>query len=160
MLRIAKLTDYATVLMAHLARSPQRQVSAQQLASELGLPAPTVATLLKRLTRAGLVSSVRGAGGGYLLARAHKDISVADVITAIEGPVALTECALGTGSCSFEASCATRGNWRLISRAVQVALESVSLADMATDMTTNMAVPVRRTIPARTLRKQALTKQE
>jgi FeS assembly SUF system regulator len=130
MLRIAKLTDYATGLMAQLARSPARRVSAQQLAGELGLPSPTVAALLKKLARAGLVSSTRGAGGGYSLARAAKAISVADIIAAIEGPVALTECALGDGNCSLEACCATRTHWRLISHAVQVALEAVSLTDL------------------------------
>ena len=138
MLRIAKLTDYATGLMTQLARSPQRQVSAQLLAFELGLPPPTVAVLLKKLTRAGLVSSVRGAGGGYTLARAPKAISVAEVISAIEGPVALTECALGSGNCALEAECATRGNWQLISKAVQVALESVNLTDMMAPVARNL----------------------
>lgn len=141
MLRISKLTDYATGLMTHLARPPRRRVSAQQLARELGLPPPTVAALLKRLTRAGLVASVRGAGGGYSLARAPKAISVAEVIAAIEGPVALTDCALGDGRCALEAACATRGNWRLISRAVRAALEAVSLAEMAKPLATPLAKP-------------------
>lgn len=132
MLRIAKLTDYATGLMTRLARTPERPLSAQTMSQEMALPLPTVALLLKRLARAGLVHSARGVSGGYWLARAPAAISVADVIVAIEGPVALTECALGVGRCSVEASCATRGNWQLISRAVQVALEAVSLADMAT----------------------------
>ena len=149
MLRIAKLTDYAAVLMTQLARAPQRQVSAQQLAGELGLPAPTVAALLKKLTRAGLVSSARGVGGGYMLARASRSISMADVIAAIEGPIALTECGAQSGVCSMEAECATRDNWHLISRTVQVALAAVSLADMAT----NMAIAKAATLP-----KQAVTK--
>lgn len=131
MLRIGKLTDYATGLMAQLAHAPERNVSAQQLAFELGLPGPTVGALLKRLGRAGLVRSVRGAAGGYGLARAPAAISVADIIVAIEGPVALTECALGEGNCKLESGCATRANWRRISHAVQVALEAVSLADLA-----------------------------
>ena len=135
MLRIAKLTDYATGLMSQMARMPQRQVSAQQLGKELGLPTPTVAALLKKLTRAGLVVSARGVGGGYRLARDPKAISVAQVIRAIEGPVALTQCALGDGACALEAECATRGNWRLISHAVEVALEAVSLAEMAMPVT-------------------------
>ncbi len=141
MLRIAKLTDYAAVLMTQLARSPQRQVSAQQLAVELSLPAPTVAALLKKLTRAGLISSVRGVGGGYMLARASRTISMADVIAAIEGPFALTECGLQSGVCSRDAECATRDNWRLIGRAVQLALAAVSLADMASNRATDQAVP-------------------
>jgi FeS assembly SUF system regulator len=131
MLRIAKLTDYATVLMVRLAREPARCFSAAQLADELGLPLPTVAKLMKRLLQAELLTSVRGAGGGYSLAHAPRAVSVADVVNAIEGPVALTECSLGKGSCSLENNCATRANWQLISRAVRVALEAVSLADMA-----------------------------
>jgi FeS assembly SUF system regulator len=131
MLRIAKLTDYAVMLMAQLAIAPTRQVSAQQLAGEVGLPVPTVATLLKKLTRGGLVSSERGVGGGYRLARAAGRISLAEVIAAIEGPLGLTECALQTGACSLEANCATRDHWRLINRAIEVALAAVSLADLA-----------------------------
>lgn len=131
MLRIAKLTDYATGLMTQMAHQPGRWVSAQQLAVELNLPAPTVARLLKLLGRAGLVVSQRGKGGGYGLARPAREISVAEVIAAIEGPVALTDCARGDGRCSLERDCATRANWRVISQAVQVALEAVSLADMA-----------------------------
>ncbi|MDP3218801.1 MAG: SUF system Fe-S cluster assembly regulator [Deltaproteobacteria bacterium] len=131
MLRIAKLTDYATVLMVRLAREPARCFSAAQLSDELGLPLPTVSKLLKRLLQAGLLTSMRGAGGGYSLAHAPHAVSVADVVSAIEGPVALTECSLGKGSCSLENNCATRANWQLISRAVRVALEAVSLADMA-----------------------------
>ena len=131
MLRIAKLTDYATVLMVRLARDPARCFSAAQLADELGVPLPTVAKLLKSLLQARLLTSARGAVGGYTLAHAPHAISVADVVNAIEGPVALTECSLGKGNCSREKDCSTRANWQLISRAVLVALETVSLADMA-----------------------------
>jgi FeS assembly SUF system regulator len=160
MLRIAKLTDYAAGLMTHLARSPNRLVSAQQLAGELGLPVPTVATLLKKLTRAGLVASARGVSGGYTLARESRTISVAEVIAAIEGPVALTECALHAGVCNLEADCATRDNWRLISRAVQVALEAISLADMATDMAKPVSRRIHQGLHIKTLPKPAATKQE
>ncbi|MCA1979279.1 MAG: SUF system Fe-S cluster assembly regulator [Thiobacillus sp.] len=144
MLRIAKLTDYATVLMVRLAREPARSLSAMQLASELGLPLPTVAKLLKRLLEAQLLTSVRGVGGGYALAHAPHAISVAEVVQAIEGPVALTECALGTGTCSLEAGCATRANWQLISHAVRVALEAVSLADMARTPVQTIRMPNRK----------------
>lgn len=131
MLRIAKLTDYATILMVRLAREPERCLSAIQLANEMGVPRPTVAKLLKRLLQAQLLTSVRGAVGGYALAHSPDAISVADVVKAIEGPVALTECSLGEGNCALEKYCATRVNWQLISGAVQVALEAVSIADMA-----------------------------
>ena len=130
MLRIAKLTDYATLLMVRLAHEPARCFSAAQLADEVGLPQPTVAKLLKRLLRAQLLVSVRGAGGGYSLAHSPHAVSVADVVNAIEGPVALTECARGKGNCALERDCATRANWQFISRAVRVALQAVSLADM------------------------------
>ena len=131
MLRIARLTDYAASLMAHVAHSPGRRISAQQLGQELGLPGPTVAKLLKQLTQAGLTSSTRGVGGGYSLARPPQDISIAEVIEAIEGPLALTECALANSDCALEPTCATRANWQVINRAVRVALAAVSLADMA-----------------------------
>lgn len=130
MLRIAKLTDYATLLMVCLARD-SACLSAAQLAASLRLPLPTVAKLLKQLLRAKLLTSVRGAAGGYSLAYAPRAISVADIVDAIEGPLALTECELGTGRCALEHGCVTRANWQVISRAVRVALEAVSLADMA-----------------------------
>jgi FeS assembly SUF system regulator len=131
MLRIAKLSDYATGLMVRLTINPERTVSAQQLATELGLPRPTVASLLKKLGRAGLVASTRGAGGGYSLTRDAKQISLADVVTAIEGPIAMIECALNDGRCGLERDCATREQWRAVNQTVQAALMLMSLADMA-----------------------------
>ncbi len=160
MLRIAKLTDYAVGLLAHMARLPERRASAQQLAVELGLPLPTVATLLKRLSRAGMVVSTRGAVGGYRLARAAAGISVAEIVAVIEGPLALTECALRDGICEREPHCATRGNWRLISRAVQVALESVSLADMANPVATPAANPLTVSLPLHRLQPAAQLERE
>lgn len=130
MLRIAKLTDYATGLMVQLSQNPGRRVSALQLATELGLPQATVATLLKKLARAGLVVSARGVGGGYSLARVPDAISLAEVVAAIEGPLTLTECALADGRCRLEKDCATRGHWRAINARVQAALAAMSLADM------------------------------
>lgn len=138
MLKIAKLTDYATGLMVQLSQSPGRRVSAQQLATELGLPQPTVATLLKKLGRAGLVDSMRGAGGGYCLTRAPRSITVADVVAAVEGPVALTACALTDGCCALERDCATRSHWRSLNRTVQAALTAMSLADMTVPLARRM----------------------
>ena len=142
MLRVTRLTDYATVLMTRMARDPERNASAVHLAAESDIPVATVTKLLKLLNRAGLVQSLRGVNGGYGLARAPAAISVADVVAAIEGPVALTACAVGKGNCEFEKYCITRGNWQLISRAVQTALEAVSIKDMA--------APVARPIQVRT----------
>jgi len=130
-LRLGKLTDYGTVLMTHLARHGQRRHSASELAAELGLSLPTVSKVLKALVQAGLLVSHRGAKGGYGLARPPEEISVASIVAAIEGPIALTECSQAQGSCEQEPSCTVRGNWRRINEAVQRALEEVSLADLA-----------------------------
>lgn len=151
MLRISKLTDYATVLMVRLAQEPTRCFNATQLAEELGVPLPTVAKLLKRLLQAQLLTSVRGVAGGYSLTHAPQAISIADVVSAIEGPVALTECARGAGNCSLERNCATRANWQLISRAVSAALEAVSLADMAMPQLKSIAMPQLKSIRVQAL---------
>ncbi|RMD78232.1 MAG: SUF system Fe-S cluster assembly regulator [Gammaproteobacteria bacterium] len=131
MLRLGKLTDYGTVLMTHLARHGERRHSASELAAELGLSLPTVSKVLKALVQGGLLVSHRGAKGGYGLARPAEEISVASIVAAIEGPIALTECSQAQGSCEQEGSCEVQGNWRRINEAVQRALEEVSLADLA-----------------------------
>ena len=131
MLRISKLTDYATLLLMHMARAPFETHSARGLAQRSGLPPPVVAKLLKLLAREGLLTSQRGAAGGYGLARVPARISMAQILAAVEGPLAVTECALGRGVCDMEKGCATRPHWQLIGHALQVALDAVSLADMA-----------------------------
>lgn len=131
MLRILKLTDYATGLLARLARDSGQRMSAQKLAGEAGLPLPTVAKLLKKLAQAELVHSTRGTNGGYSLSRPAEHISLAEVIAAIEGPLALTECASQHDECSVAANCLTRANWQLVSKALHHALASFSIAEMA-----------------------------
>lgn len=131
MLRISKLTDYATVLLAELARQPGACVSASLLADSTGLEVPTVSKVLKTLAKADVVNSLRGVNGGYRLARSPSNISVAAIVRAMEGPIALTECALEPGLCSHESNCHLRGNWRQIGQAVEGALENLSLADLA-----------------------------
>ncbi len=140
MLRISKLTDYATVLMANLARQPEICVPASQLAEECGLEPPTAAKVLKTLARSDLVSSVRGVNGGYRLALAPDEISVAAIVRAMEGPIALTECALEPGLCSHEPNCSLRGNWQRIGLAVEDALERLSLADLARPVAPRIAI--------------------
>jgi FeS assembly SUF system regulator len=130
MLRISKLTDYATVLMAALAQREQDCVPASRLAEDTRLELPTVAKVLKTLAKSGLVQSIRGVNGGYRLAEAPERISVADIVRAMEGPIALTECSLESGLCSHEAQCTLRGNWQRIGQAVETALEQLSLADL------------------------------
>ncbi len=131
MLKLSKLADYATVLMTLIASDPQRLHNGLELAERSGVPAPTVSKLLKALTRGGLLLSLRGAHGGYRLSRPADQISVADVISALEGPIAVTECASHPGGCTLESDCSTRANWRLINVAIRQALEAVSLAQMA-----------------------------
>ena len=131
MLRLSKLTDYGTVAMTHFAREPERLHAAAELAGAMGVAAPTAAKILKMLARADLLVSVRGAKGGYMLARPSAKITIADLIDALEGPIALTECSAVAGLCSVEDSCAVRGNWQRINRVVRDALSQVTLADLA-----------------------------
>lgn len=131
MLRISKLADYATVLLTTMAAEPARLHSSQCLAEASRLEQTTVAKLLKQLGQAGLLTSARGAAGGYRLARAPAQITVADILLAVEGPVGLTECSVHQGLCGHEHFCGTRANWRKLHAAIDAALRSVTLADMA-----------------------------
>ena len=130
MLRVSKLTDYATVLMTVLAESPDQLANAVALAERARLEPPTVSKVLKQLVHAGLVASQRGAAGGYRLARPPSSISVADIVAAMEGPIGMTECSVHVGLCDHERHCGVRGNWRRISELVESALRNVTLADM------------------------------
>ncbi|MFC4819351.1 SUF system Fe-S cluster assembly regulator [Dokdonella ginsengisoli] len=130
MLRISKLTDYATVVMTCLAAAGDGVLSAQTLAERAHLEAPTVSKLLKQLAQAELVVSTRGINGGYRLARAPQDISIADIVTAMEGPIGMTECSAHSGACDHESHCGVRVNWQRINHAIATALAEVSLADM------------------------------
>ena len=131
MIKISKLTDYAVVVLTQLSRDHGVH-TVSNLAESTGIPAPTVAKLLKPLTNAGLVASHRGTNGGYALNREPERISVAAIITALEGPIAVTECVSDAESlCGVERLCPMRGNWEKINRAVRAALEEVTLADMA-----------------------------
>jgi len=131
MLRIGKLTDYATVVMAELAEHAGECWSASQVAEATRLELPTVAKVLKTLARSGLIDSVRGVNGGYRLNEPADTVSVAAIIRAMEGPIALTECGLEPGLCSREHDCNLKGNWQRIGETVEKALESLTLADLA-----------------------------
>jgi FeS assembly SUF system regulator len=131
MIRITKQTDYGIVLLTHLAANTDRQYAAPELSVETRLPLPMVSKVLKLLARDGLLASHRGVKGGYSLARAAEEISMAEIIAALEGPIALTECVSVESGCSHEALCPVSGNWRRINDAVRTALEGISLAEMA-----------------------------
>ena len=131
MLRISKMTDYAIMVMVELHASRGEVISAVALSEQSGLELPTVSKVLKLLVKAGLAESYRGANGGYCMERKALDISVAEIIAAIEGPIAMTECSVEDGLCAQEAICSLRGNWQRISVAIAEAMASVSLAEMA-----------------------------
>ena len=131
MLRISKLTDYATVLLGRLARDPAAQLTAAQLATETQVAATTVSKLLKQLQRAGLVQSTLGTHGGYRLARPAREISAAAILDALEGPVTLTACSAEHSQCEIESTCRVGGAWQRVNRAIRQSLQEVTLADLA-----------------------------
>jgi FeS assembly SUF system regulator len=131
MLRIGKLTDYATVILATLAADRTRLLNASTLAERTHIAAPTVSKLLKQLHHAGLVTSMRGTHGGYQLARDPEQISAASILDALEGPIALTECSAGTGHCGIEHTCSVGRTWQRLSVAIRRSLSEISLAQLA-----------------------------
>lgn len=130
MLRISRLTDYATIVMTCLASDPEAVHSTARVAECAHLELPTVSKLMKRLVHAGLVESFRGASGGYRLARPAALISLAQIVEALEGPLGMTQCSISPGRCEREAYCGVRGSWLRINRAVVDALQAVSLCDL------------------------------
>lgn len=131
MLRLSKLADYATVISSYMARDKEQIHAAMEIAEATGIMLPTVSKILKLLVRAEVLISIRGAKGGYGLAREPEKISVATVISALDGPIALTECSTSDNHCQQSPGCEVRGNWNLINQTIHEALESISLADMS-----------------------------
>jgi len=130
MLRVSKLTDYATVVMAAMAEQPQDLHAASGLAERTRLELPTVSKLLKQLAASGLIESRRGVNGGYRLVRAPDQISVLEIYEAMEGKLAMTDCADHQGACNRESHCQVRQQWRSISGVIARAMAEVSLADL------------------------------
>lgn len=148
MLRVTKLTDYATLLMTVLAERTDGVYSTTGLSERAGLELPTVAKILKQLGQAGLVSSTRGASGGYRLARAAQEITLLAIVEAMEGPLAVTECSGHEGQCGIEHQCGIRANWRRINDVIVDALRAVSLIDLQTPaLSSAKSRPVRGRIP-------------
>ncbi len=135
-MRLSSMADYAVVVMSAAARHcGGARVSAAQLALETGLPAPTVQKLVSKLTAAGLMRSSRGAGGGLKLARPPATISLADIVEAVEGPIALTACLdRQKNDCTLEGGCHTRGHWPQVNEAVRGALAKVVLTQLVEDV--------------------------
>jgi len=132
MLRITKLTDYGIVLLAHFAGEPEGTArSAREMSQVTGLPAPVVSKMLKTLAGVDLLHSHRGAKGGYSLAREPGQLTVAEILERLEGPIALMACSAGPGHCEVESSCQVRAPWQRINRAILGTLERVTLAELA-----------------------------
>ncbi|MDP9126957.1 MAG: SUF system Fe-S cluster assembly regulator [Pseudomonadota bacterium] len=131
MIRLSRLTDYAVTLLTQMVSEGKGYWAASDLGTKSGVPLPTVSKILKQLAKTGIVSAQRGAAGGYKLVRPGEKISIAAIIEAMDGPIALTDCAEGSAhACRVEPICPMSGNWNKVNRAVRDALETVSLADM------------------------------
>ncbi len=137
MLRISKLADYGTVVMVYLAKRSPLLCNARDIAHHTHLNVPTVSKLLKRLVSSGLLSSIRGVQGGYRLQRTARDISVAQIIYALDDSRGLTECSTHKNECSLQNVCHIQNNWRLISQSIESALDNVSLETLAQPMLSN-----------------------
>ena len=130
MLRISRLTDYGTLVLAYLSSQPDAPVSASEVAAETGLALPTVSKLLKSLAKADLVQSTRGAQGGYRLARPASEISAAEIIDALEGPLQITECSASDHDCGLADVCSVGTAWQRINVAIRNALQDISLSEL------------------------------
>jgi FeS assembly SUF system regulator len=131
MLRMGKMTDYATVVLASMAQEPATARCATELAERTRLARPTVSKVLKGLQRAGMVISSRGAQGGYRLARRSDQITAAQILDVFEGPIAITECSGASSQCGIERQCRVGGAWRRVNAAIRRALEDVTLQQLA-----------------------------
>jgi FeS assembly SUF system regulator len=131
MLRMGKLTDYATVVLASLAQDPSRHRAAAELADRTRISRPTVSKVLKGLQRAGLVVSSRGAQGGYQLARRPEYITAKQILDVFEGPIAITECSGASSRCVIERQCRVGGAWQRVNSAIRRALDDVTLRQLA-----------------------------
>lgn len=152
MLRLSKLTDYAVVVLARLARDGGVGTPVQtalSLAADTGIAEPTVAKVLKMLAQAGLVEGVRGPRGGYRLMRSMAAVPLSEIIAAIDGPIALTACVDGgSGVCEAESICPVRGRWDPVNDAIRRALSGITLADLAPPVRHSAAAPVAIHAPA------------
>lgn len=145
MLRISKLTDYGTVVLAHLASQPDRQLAAAEVAERTHIALPTVSKVLKTLQRSGLVTSTRGSHGGYQLAQPAAEITAAKILDALEGPFAITECSGQHSSCGIESNCRVGHVWQRVNAAIRRALNDVTLAQLAgIERSSSTSVPLTR----------------
>lgn len=130
MIKISKLADYAVVLLAACALNDEAQLSAAALSAATKLPEPTVSKVLKLLSKAGIVTASRGANGGYALNHAPEEISVAQILESIDGPIALTACVENFSGCHYAGCCCVNGRWDKVNAAMHESLSGITLRDM------------------------------
>jgi len=131
MLKLGRMTDYAVMVMGHMAQRPGDIQTTSDVVISTGLPVPTVSKLLHKLADLKLLTAIRGRNGGYRMDRVTSDISVSEIIAGFEGPIALTDCLpAGGGLCDFEDRCRVGGHWTTVTQAVQQVLDDLTLADM------------------------------
>ena len=153
MFRLSKITDYGIVILAEMAQrslaarsedasAVAPSLNARELASHVDLPLPVVSKVLKALTRANILESQRGTKGGYSLAREPEELSVAEMIAALDGPLALTQCSQGPSVCDLEATCSIKNPWQVINHVVQNSLASITLADLTSPVFSGQLAPL------------------
>ncbi len=140
MLRISKLADYGTVILTHMAKTPQTRMAAPKLAAATYISVPMVSKILKMLANANLLTSTRGANGGYALALSPEQIAITDIITALDGDMALTACTSHDENCDLKTICHIRANWQVINTAIYRTLNGITLADMVMPMPANQFI--------------------
>jgi FeS assembly SUF system regulator len=143
MLRLRRLTDYGTVILAHLAATRETWSTVGSISQATRIPQATVGKLLKQLSHHGLVISQRGTHGGYQLARDPKAISALEILESLEGRIAVTDCSPGRGFCSHTGYCRVRTPWQTINEALRRTLVTISLAELATAMPVSVTFPLR-----------------
>lgn len=138
------MADYGMIVLTTMAKEPERTQSVAEIVSLTGLTTPSVSKLLKRFVREGLVLSLRGAKGGYKLSRSPAEITTAQILQAIDGPIGVTECSAHPGSCHHEVNCQVRANWQMVSRAMLGALEQITLKQMTQPLVETLGLSVLR----------------
>lgn len=149
MIKLSNLADYAVVIMTAMANHAPQKLNAADVSGATGVPQATAAKVMGHLARAGLLESHRGIGGGFALAKLPVDICVADMIEAVDGPIALTNCIdQGPGDCSLTSICSMKPHWQIMNEAVRGAFEGVTLAQLITPHSFDIKDPARAPIRA------------
>lgn len=144
MLRLSKLTDYATVILSLMAQDFLRIYTTAEISTATGVPIPTVSKILKKLVNATMVISLRGSKGGYRLRLEASQITVAAIIGVLEGPIALTECSVSQQGCVQASGCRIHANWKIVNQSIYSTLASITLADMIQPTIQDIPVPLVR----------------